>query len=376
VSGLIVFRYLSRELLLTSGAVSAVLLVIIMSGRFIKYLAQAAEGRLDPSVLFLIMAYKLPSFLQLILPLGLFLGVLLAYGRLYLESEMTVLSSAGMSQQRLAAYTLVSATGVACLVAWLSLGLAPQGSTEVAKILNKQAAMTEFDTLDAGRFQSVRKGSRVTYTEALTADRSQLSGVFISDKRMSKAGDKQRGITVLVAEKGHQEIKPDGSRYLVLQNGYRYDGNPGQADYRRIQYDTYGVLLPKPEVSEEIGEREAVPSADLLGSDNLVDRAELQWRVSIPLLVFVVALMAVPLSRVNPRQGRFLKLLPAVLLYMTYLALLVAARGALDKGKIPAQLGLWWVHGIFLLLALSMLYWEQLRLKWSARRAVSGVIHG
>ena len=373
---MIVFRYLSRELLLTSGAVSAVLLVIIMSGRFIKYLAQAAEGRLDHTVLFLIMAYKLPSFLQLILPLGLFLGVLLAYGRLYLDSEMTVLSSAGVSQQRLAAYTLVSATGVACLVAWLSLGLAPQGSTEVARILNKQAAMTEFDTLEAGRFQSIRKGSRVTYTEQLTADRSQLSGVFISDKRLSKAGDKQRGITVLVAETGHQEIQADGSRYLVLQNGYRYDGNPGQADYRKIQYETYGVLLPKPEVSEEIGEREAVPTGDLFGSDNLVDRAELQWRLSIPLLVFVVALMAVPLSRVNPRQGRFLKLLPAVLLYMTYLALLVAARGALDKGKIPVQLGLWWVHGIFLLLALTLLYWEPLRLKWSARRAVSGVIHG
>jgi lipopolysaccharide export system permease protein len=376
VSGLIVFRYLSRELLLTSSAVSAVLLVIIMSGRFIKYLAQAAEGRLDHTVLFLIMGFKLPSFLQLILPLGLFLGVLLAYGRLYLDSEMTVLSSAGMSQQRLAGYTLVSATGVAFLVAWMSLGLAPQGSTEVARILNQQAAMTEFDTLEAGRFQSIRKGSRVTYTERISADRSQLSGVFISEKRLSKAGDKQAGITVLVAEQGHQEIQADGSRYLVLQNGYRYDGNPGQADYRKIQYETYGVLLPKPEVSEEVGEREAVPTRDLFTSSTPVHRAELQWRLSLPLLVFVVALLAVPLSRVNPRQGRFLKLLPAVLIYMTYLALLVAARGALDKGKIPEWFGLWGVHGLFLGLGLLLLYWEPLRLKWAARRAVSGVIHG
>jgi lipopolysaccharide export system permease protein len=376
VSGLIVFRYLSRELLLTSGAVSAVLLVIIMSGRFIKYLAQAAEGRLDHTVLFLIMGFKLPSFLQLILPLGMFLGVLLAYGRLYLDSEMTVLSSAGMSQQRLAGYTLVSASGVACLVAWMSLGLAPQGATAVDQILNKQAAMTEFDTLDAGRFQSIRKGSRVTYTEQISADRSQLSGVFISENRLSKAGDKQRGITVLVAEKGHQEIQADGSHYLVLQNGYRYDGNPGQADYRKIEYETYGVLLPKPEVSEVIGVREAVPTRELFGSSKLVDRAELQWRLSLPLLVFVVALLAVPLSRVNPRQGRFLKLLPAILIYMTYLALLVAARGALDKGKIPEQVGLWGVHGLFFALGLILLYWEPLRLKWAARRAVSGVTHG
>jgi lipopolysaccharide export system permease protein len=376
VSGLIVFRYLSREILLTTSAVSAVLLIIIMSGRFIKYLAQAAEGRLDHTVLFLIMGYKLPSFLQLILPLGLFLGVLLAYGRLYLDSEMTVLSSSGMSQQRLAGYTLVSATVVACLVAWMSLGLAPQGSTEVARILNKQAAMTEFDTLEAGRFQALRQGTRVTYTEKLSSDRSELSGVFISDKSLSKDGAKERSISVLVAEKGHQEITADGSRYLVLENGFRYDGNPGQADYRKIQYDTYGVLLPRPEVSEVVGEREAVPTRELFGSERLVSQAELQWRLSIPLLVFVVALLAVPLSRVNPRQGRFLKLLPAVLIYMTYLALLVAARGALDKGKIPPQLGLWGVHGLFLALGLLLLYWEPMRLKWAARRALSGVTHG
>ncbi|EPN34580.1 permease YjgP/YjgQ, partial [Pseudomonas syringae pv. actinidiae ICMP 18807] len=102
---MIVFRYLSREVLLTLSAVSAVLLVFIMSGRFIKYLAQAASGALDPGVLFLIMGFRLPGFLQVILPLGLFLGILMAYGRLYLESEMTVLAATGMSQQRLLAIT-------------------------------------------------------------------------------------------------------------------------------------------------------------------------------------------------------------------------------------------------------------------------------
>lgn len=133
---MIVFRYLSREVLVTLSAVSAVLLVIIMSGRFIKYLAQAAQGMLDPGVLFLIMGYRLPGFLQLILPLGLFLGILLAYGRLYLESEMTVLSATGMSQQRLLAMTMAPAALIALLVAWLSLSLAPQGVTQVAQIIN------------------------------------------------------------------------------------------------------------------------------------------------------------------------------------------------------------------------------------------------
>lgn len=374
---MIVFRYLSREVLVTLSAVSAVLLVIIMSGRFIKYLAQAAQGVLDPGVLFLIMGYRIPGFLQLILPLGLFLGFLLAYGRLYLDSEMTVLSATGVSQQRLTAYSMAPALIVALLVGWLSLGLAPQGVASVARILSEQDALTELDTLVPGRFQSLRDGSRVTYSRELSPDRSELRGVFMSEKRFSTDGRSERGITVLVAESGRQEIQDDGSRYLILENGYRYDGEPGEADYRAIQYDTYGVLLPKPEVAIEASEREATPTRELLGSSDPRMQAELQWRLSLPLLVFIVTLLAVPLSKVNPRQGRFLKLLPAIFLYMAYLGLLIAARGALDKGRLPAALGLWWVHGIFLAIGLLLLYWERLSLWWASRRApVSEVAHG
>lgn len=376
---MIVFRYLSREVLVTLSAVSAVLLVIIMSGRFIKYLAQAAQGVLDPSVLFLIMGYRMPGFLQLILPLGLFLGILLAYGRLYLDSEMTVLSATGMSNRRLLGYSMAPAAIVAVIVAWLSLGLAPQGVAEVAKIFNQQDAMTEFDTLVPGRFQAMKDGSRVTYTEGLSDDRGQLAGVFISEKRMQLQVEgekpKQSGITVLVAEKGRQVIQADGSRYLILENGYRYDGNPGQADYRATQYETHGVLLPKPSVSAEIGEREAVPTRELIGSDEPRYQAELQWRLSIPLLVFIVTLLAVPLARVNPRQGRFLKLLPAILLYMAYLALLIGARGQLDKGKIPMELGLWWVHALFLLIGAALFLWQPMKLKLASRRAVKEMAH-
>ncbi|MBV7567664.1 LPS export ABC transporter permease LptF [Pseudomonas sp. PDM27] len=372
---MIVFRYLSREVLLTLSAVSAVLLVIIMSGRFIKYLAQAASGLLDPGSLFLIMGFRMPGFLQLILPLGLFLGILLSYGRMYLESEMTVLSATGMSQQRLVWMTMFPATLVALVVAWLSLSLAPQGANQFQLLLNKQDALTEFDTLEPGRFQSLRDGTRVTYTERMSDDRVNLGGVFISQKNIS-SNNKDRGISVLVAEKGRQEIRPDGNRYLILDNGYRYDGSPGQADYRAIKYDEYGVLLPKPEVSDEVTDRDAMPTSTLIGSEDIRMRAELQWRISLPLLVFIVTLMAVPLSRVNPRQGRFLKLLPAILLYMAYLSILIAARGALDKGKIPAVVGLWWVHGIFLTIGLGLLYWEPLRLKRASRRSALEVARG
>lgn len=176
VDSLIVFRYLAREVFITLAAVSTVLLVIIMSGRFIKYLAQAAQGLLDPGVLFLIMGYRIPGFLQLILPLGLFLGILLAYGRLYLESEMTVLTATGMSQSRLLGYTLIPALLIAVLSGLLSFSLTPMGVREVAAILQDQDALTEFDTLVPGRFQSMKDGARVTYTEDLANGREELRG--------------------------------------------------------------------------------------------------------------------------------------------------------------------------------------------------------
>lgn len=368
VDSLIVFRYLAREIFLTLSAVSTVLLVIIMSGRFIKYLAQAAQGLLDPGVLFLIMGYRIPGFLQLILPLGLFLGILLAYGRLYLESEMTVLTATGMSPTRLLGYTLVPAALIAVISAVLSFSLTPMGVRGVASILQEQDALTEFDTLVPGRFQSMKDGVRVTYAEELVNGREQLQGVFISDIGSNTRG-KDNKITILAAPFGHQQVLEDGSRYLILEDGYRYDGNPGAADYRMIKYDTYAVLLPKPSVALSASDRESMRTRELMASNQQKMHTELHWRLSIPVLAFVVTLLAVPLSRVNPRQGRFLKLLPAIFLYMAYLGLLIASRDALDKGRMPSALGMWPVHGLFLLIGLALLYWDSLRRRLNRMRA-------
>lgn len=348
---MIIFRYLSRQVLATLAAVSGMLLLIIMSGRFIKYLAQAAAGQLDPGVLFMIMGYRLPGFIVLILPLGMFLGILLAYGRMYLDSEMAVLAATGISDRKILGYTQGSALLVALLVGGLSLWIAPAGVLKTQQLFHEQDALTEFDTLAAGRFQALGSGQRVTYAGGLSQDRTELETIFIAERTGTGT---DASVSVLVADTGRQEINTDGSRYLVLKDGYRYDGRPGAADFRTIQYDTYGVLLPKPEVVTEVTDREAMTIAHLLGSTDLKNRAELQWRIAIPLLVPIVAFFAVPLSRVNPRQGRFLKLLPAVVLYMAYLVLLVSARGWMESGKMPAALGLWWVHGLFLLIGVGL----------------------
>ena len=350
-------------------AVTLVVLVIIMSGRFINYLSDAAAGEITADVLFYLIGYRIPGFLELILPLGLFLGILLAYGRLYLENEMTVLNACGFSPNRLQLVTLGPAVLVAVLVAVFSLWLTPWGASNVEQIFDQQETLTEFDTLAPGRFQQTSTGRRVTYTEDLQDNRTRLNNVFISEKSKD-SNDPILG--VVVAEKGTQYIDPDtGSRFLLLENGYRYEGVPGQADYRKIRFDQYGARMRESSVQQRVQKIETLPTGELMGSERLDYQAQVQWRLSLPVLCIVVSILAVPLSRVNPRQGRFARLLPSILLYLGYLTILTSVRSGLEKGELSFTGTIWLVHLGFLLFALNLHffgdYWSRMFARINAR---------
>ncbi|WP_020683704.1 LPS export ABC transporter permease LptF [Marinobacterium rhizophilum] len=348
---MIVFRYLTREVLISTSAVSIILLMIIVSGRFIKYLGDAAAGKLAPELLSQMLLYRLPGFLELILPLGLFLGVLLAFGRLYLESEMVVLRACGISQRRLVLYAMGPAALVALVVGLLSTQLSPLGAQRTADLYVQRDNVNAFDILVPGRFQPLPGGNRVTYTESLNAAAGGLERLFISD---STAGGAP---VVVLAEHGYRYDSPDNERFLVLQNGVRYEGVPGDANYRRIEYGEYGVRLPDTGAQGRKSNLEATSTLGLLADGSNAAMAQFHWRLSLPVLALVVTLLAVPMSRTNPRQGRFAKLIPSILLYLLYLTLLGAARGAVEDGKAPG-ISLWLVHGGFLALALNLIFAE------------------
>ncbi len=333
-------------------AVTSVVLLIIMSGRFVNYLAQAATGSLKADFLFAIMGYRIPEFLVMIVPLGLFLGIILAYGRLYVDNEMTVLSACGLTDRQLLLMTMIPAFGVALLVALLSLKLAPEGIQKVERIFAEQRALTEFDTLVAGRFQQFG-GQRVTYTESLTDSKKQMNDVFIASQNANSSS--MGSMTVVLARQARLEASAEaGARYLLLSDGYRYDLIPGSLPMRSTRFGNYGLRMEERHAGGVSSKEKALSTDALLASDTLGARAELQWRISLPLLVPVVVLLALPLSRVNPRQGRYLKLLPGILLYLLYLSLLLSGRGAVEDGRLPVSIGLWPVHGLFLLIALML----------------------
>ncbi|AKH70162.1 putative permease [Spongiibacter sp. IMCC21906] len=361
---MILFRYLAVEMLKSVVAVTITLLLIIMSGRFVKYLAQVASGDFAPDVLFMVMVYRLPNFLEVVLPLGLFIGILLSYGRLYVDSEMTVMSTCGISRRRLLAYTLIPAGFVAAIVAWISLSITPNGIQAYMDLLAKSKADIGVKAAVEGRFRVDKSTGRVTYIESANRDDQSMRGVFVAQPE-PLAKDGRSLVSLMTADSGRFQVdSKTGQRYLVLDNGVRYIGEPGFMDYQVTRFDLLRQLLTDPEEKTYRQELDGMDTVELLGSSDPEDIAALQWRVSLAILVPIAALIAVSLSKTNHRRGRYSKMFPAFVLYMIYLVSLNAARDAIAKGHWPAMPGMWVIHLVFLLLGLVLLYWDSMTRHW------------
>ncbi len=355
---MIIFRYLCREILSATTAVCVILLLVLMSGRFVKYLAKAVTGDMEAGVIFAMIGYRIPGFLELTLPLAFFLAVLLSFGRLHIQNEMSVLKACGVSEKRLMGYTLVLALFFAAITGWLSLSVAPAGMAKAETLYKAESARSELDKLMPKKFYSLSGGKGVTYAEAVSEDR-ELNDVFLA-MAVGSEENSDRSLVLVLADKGRQkqaEGRVDGSaeRYLVLDKGYRIEGIPGQHDYQITYFEEYGSRLEDRKPLNDEPKTDAIGTWALLGSDDPELQATLQWRLSIPLLVLVVTLLAVPLSRANNRQGRFGKLLPAIVLYFTYLVSLNAMRGAIESGAVPVSVTMLPVHFVYLSLALVLL---------------------
>jgi lipopolysaccharide export system permease protein len=339
---MIISRYLTRQILQVTAATSFILLAVVVLGRFLKYLAQASQGEIDPGVLIVLMSYRIPEFIQLILPLALLMSILLAYGRMYADNEMTVLSACGLSRRRLLGITLISSTLVAITVGLLSLMLTPLGLVNTDSLLEAQKDLNEFDIMVPGLFQNISRGERTTYTEAIEDE--EMQNVFMHESSTGR---------VTVASTAVPSEDEEGARFVLFNDGSVAEND--EQGYVLTQFGQMGVRIPAREISinESVEERSMATGA-LWRSREPAHLAELQWRISLILLIPVLTLMAVPLSRVSPRQGRFAKLVPAVLLYIVYFGLLLVSRDLTASGDIPVMLGQWWVHVVFLLLGWAL----------------------
>lgn len=359
---MIIKRYLVREVVQATLVVISVLLLAFLSQQVVRYMNYVAVGKIATHVLFQLVSFEVPYLSALLLPLALYLGILLAFGRLYTNNEMVILQMSGFGERRL----LRLMAGLGVLISLLILILMTYVNPWVS--LKRQALMESdeatlhlIQTLIPGRFQVTPDGKRVMYVEKLSLDRSQAKNVFMAEQRVSPDRPDETRWMLVFADTGYQEkVARSEDPYFVTTDGYRYEGTPGDNAYKVIQFKKYAVRIPEAAPNLNHIEDEALSTRVLFKERRDPRRAgELEWRLSIPLSALMLALLAVPLSAIRPRSGRFLVLLPAVLIYIFYINLLFMARHSLEAGALPLWLGMWWVHALMGCLVLAVLWYRQ-----------------
>jgi lipopolysaccharide export system permease protein len=355
-------RYLLREVAVTFLAVTGVLLVVLLSNQFARVLAQAAQNEFAARVVLELIGLTTLQQLTVLVPIGLFLGIVLALGRLYNESEMTAMAACGVGSMSIFRPILLLTLLVVALLAVLSYRVVPAAWMRAREIRVEALRAAQFGALEPGRFRNFAGGDAVFYAEKV--DKSgELFGVFVQRHVKDR-------VEIAVAERAVQRGAGQPDQMFVLFNGRRYEGVPGTRNWRIVEFKEHGIPFRLPEFKGRQGGEEVKATADLLRSDAPRDKAELGWRTAVPLMALVLMALAVPLAKLRPRQGRFARIGLAVLAYFLYSNLIAAVRVWVEKDAPGGQFGFAWVHLLPLLLA-GWLLWrdEHPGRLWPLRRA-------
>ena len=336
----VAFRYLCREWLLVFAGLLALLLAVGLGGRFIGFLQEAATGRFTAEALLLLVALRVPEFVQVTVPFALYLALLLTLGRRHAEQEHVVLVAGGVRPRRLMLWVLASAAPFAVGVAALAFVATPEARRLYADLSLEQLVDSELDAVIAGAFHVYGEGRRTTYARAVDRDANRLDDVFIAEREGPAS-------VAVWAESARQHRVPDNAgRFLELRDGRRYEGVPGQSAYRVVDFARLSQRIDR-EPPAPLDDARRKKTAELDASDP-GESAEWQWRAAFPVLTLVSVVLAVGIARPAPRSGRFARLLPGVGLFVVYYLLLVFARDFLADGRLPRVSGLWPVHAAML----------------------------
>ena len=354
---LIIFRYLLKEVAKTQLAVFFVLMTIFISQKFVRVLGDASEGGIPGQMVMTFIALNVPNLAGMMLPLSLFLGILLAYGRIYADNEMTILHSCGVSEWYIVRVTLVLSVITAIFTGLFTLYLAPMASEYEYQVKEELAADSGLSALVSGRFQKTGNGKAVVFIHDKDRQTNTLEKVFVAqlpDEQHSR--DSIIDSSLVYAATGKVVEEETGSQRLVLEDGIRYQNDDKHGEFRAVEFSKYYIQIKDQEVEHKRRKFEALPTKTLFEEDLPEYKVQIQWRFAFPIACIVLTLIAVPLSVVNPRQGKFGKMMPALMLFLGYFLLLIALRSSIEKGSIPYIIGLWPVHLMAFFLGTSLLF--------------------
>ena len=368
----IVDRYLLRELGSNFLAATFILLLIVVGTAVADLLAKIARGRIPADLLFTLIALRSVDALTVLMPLAVFLGVLLAYGRLWRDSEMAVLQSSGLDLTGLARPLVFLIVPTMALLGTISFWLAPSAVRLSQTLLEEANRSLIVAGLEPGRFVELPGRDGVIYVGEMSGDGTTFKRMFVESERADKSTGKTR-VDVITATHGFLYHDADGSgRYLALEDGFRVEGRLGDDDYRLMRFVRNDIKLPDSENDDnDTTVKRSAPTGVLLrGADDPVMRAELHWRLAAPLSALVLTLLALPLSKSSPREPRYARLLIAVLAWWVFNTGLGLGRSWISQGKLAPGFGFWWVY-IPTIAVAAWLIWRSQRMPRTKRIARS-----
>ena len=344
-------RALIREFVSTGFFVFSILLAIIVLTQLIRLLGESVGGTLPVDAVLVLLGFSAMNYLPILLSISLFLAVLLTLTRSYSESEMVVWFSAGVSLMRWIRPVMLFATPVVSVIALLSLVLAPWAMSKVDDIREKLESRDDVAVAAPGTFRESKQADRVFFLENVSPGNNQVGNIFVQSVQQGKVG-------TIVARQGLQETAANGDKFIVLLNGKRHEGIPGQLDYKIVEFERYSMRVETVESKKKPPNPKAFSTLYLLENRSSWNMSELNWRLGLPVSALLLSFLAIPFSYVNPRAGRSLNMISALIVYMLYNNLMSVINTWVAQGKVPVSTGLLGIHIVMIALVLTLFYYR------------------
>mgnify|MGYP001765745653 FL=1 len=354
-------RAVRREFAQAAAGISVALLAILASTQLIRLLKDAAGGRIAPEAVASLLGFAALNFMPILLSLTLFVAVLLTLSRAYRDSEMVVWFSCGQPLTAWIRPVMKFAAPIVLAIAVLAGFLSPWANYNAAEYKQRLSARSDVSQVSPGAFREAKRGQRVFFVESIADDASRVGNVFVASMQEGKLG-------VVMSDTGYQEFAPNGDRFVVLEHGRRYEVEPGTPEFRVMEFERYKVRTEDGEAKPTERSPNRLPITELVLETSNQARGELLWRIGMPVSAIILALMAIPLSYVNPRAGRSANMLIAILIYAIYSNMISVSQAWVAQGKLSFWIGVWAAHAV-MLVPLLLLFYKRIAIKmpWQRR---------
>ena len=342
-------RAVRREFAQAAAGISVALLAILASTQLIRLLKDAAGGRIAPEAVASLLGFAALNFMPILLSLTLFVSILLSLSRAYHNSKIIIWFSCGQPLTAWIRPVMKFALPIVLAIAVLSGFLSPWANYNTAEYKQRLSARSDVSQVSPGAFREAKRGQRVFFVESVAEDASRVGNVFVASMQEGKLG-------VVMSDTGYQEFAPNGDRFVVLEHGRRYEVEPGTPEFRIMEFERYKVRTEDGEAKPTERSPNRMPITELVLETGNQARGELLWRIGMPVSAIILALMAIPLSYVNPRAGRSANMLIAILIYAIYSNMISVSQAWVAQGKLSFWIGVWAAHALMLVPLLLLFY--------------------